>query len=330
MENIEFGRVYLIKDDEITSKVLHTNEQQLNEMNVNRIANSIIAGPTALEENGTLNFLGEYKKFLDQGYSVIRVADTFQLRYDENGLVSYGVDGKDMYMMISQNISMESYDKITSTVRLLTDSFNMEKQYIYNIHKHDSGNDYDYLDYGQTNPNYSMSEKLDILLREKLNRLTQEEQKMMDEYRNYDLKAILTSDHLSAKINNGDAGIIVITSDKTFEKTVTKLQHGAEIDWCLEQENLTNEGSIWNLVENNNSIIIQLCYGEAILWLNSYNKRTEYQQSELTRIMVDMKQIINDGYDLNMNAAICQNESFVQIENGEILEENNDNIKKSY
>ena len=330
MENIEFGRVYLIKDDEIIPRVLHTNEKQLNGMNANRIANSIIAGPTALEENGTSNFLDEYIDFLDQGYSVIRVADTFQLRYDENGLVSYDVDGKDMYIMISQNINMESYDMINSTVRLLTDSFHIEKQYIYNIHNHDSMNDYDYLDYGQTNPDYSMSEKLDVLLREKLNRLTQEEQKMMDEYRDYDLKAILTSDHLSAKINNGDAGVVVITPDKTFEKTVTKLQHGADIDWCLAQENLAYEGSIWDLVENNNTIIMQLCYGEAIIWLNSYDKRTEYQQSELTRIMTDIQQIIDSGYDLNIEAAICQNRVINKIENEEILGENNDNIKRAY
>ena len=155
-------------------------------------------------------------------------------------------------------------------------------------------------------------------------------EKMMDEYRDYDLKAILTSDHLSAKINNGDAGVVVITPDKTFEKTVTKLQHGADIDWCLAQENLAYEGSIWDLVENNNTIIMQLCYGEAIIWLNSYDKRTEYQQSELTRIMTDIQQIIDSGYDLNIEAAICQNRVINKIENEEILGENNDNIKRAY
>lgn len=165
--------------------------------------------------------------------------------------------------------------------------------------------DFDYFDTYQTNKKFSMLERLDLLLREK------------------------TGDYSNQIINHDNAATIVITPNNTHEKTVKKLQHGSEIVWSLVKEGLIDfdcTSPIWELSEQTHSIIIQLCRGEAILWLIPKEKRTTYQNQELSRIINNFQPIKEKGYNLEIIASICDNLSSYEIEYSEFL--NTDNMQK--
>lgn len=338
---IEFGYDYFIKDGKVAQRKLHTNKTELI-----RIANSLSYSCTipilALEEQKHLNAMTSqddyfkiYKDFLESNYTVIRIAYSFYFKFNDNKQIEkIQFYDKGIYAYVPIEMSKESYNKIMKIFNKEVQNTNSRNLYIYNVISHNSELDYDYLSSVQINRNYHISESLDVLLREKINCLTEEEKVMLNEYRDYDLKSILTVNYLDKKISHGNAGSIVITPNSTQERTIKKHQHGSEIRWSLYKEGLIdfdNDDCIWDLSEKTNSIIIQLCLGEAILWLNPLEKRTPYQQVELERILNSIYAIRDDGYRVDISAAICENHNFKQIKDDEILcsEQNSDNQKRT-
>ena len=323
--NFEIGELYLIKDGKFISKPLHTNKMELAKIaasfELKRSMISPILGIEEYKDNSAIDFpidyIRTYKDLLEDGYSIIRVTDNFEFSYDDYGVFK-GVKFayKKLDILIASTIDKTSYQQIINIYKDSSIGISDMDQYIYNLYQHPLGLDYDYLDFGQTNKNYSMLEKLDFLLREKTNNLNEEEQHIFDSYRNFDLVSILTREYEKSIIDRRNAGIIIITPDKTYEKNVTKLQHGTEIKWCLEKEGLSNfndDRTIWELVSDTNSIIVQLANSDVIIWLNKEEDRTTYQQSELDKLIDNLNYLKEQGYKVDINCALCKGSTFEEI-----------------
>lgn len=337
----EMGTVYFIKDGKITDRKLYTTSDELTR-GAETLSRSGTISMLALEEQQQIKnmlprntYLKVYKQFLEDDYTVIRVDNNFYVDVDDNNkITNITYADKKINTFVPLNVDQKSSELIMKIYNLAVKDTDIYNRYIYNVTNHNGELDYDYLSYSQLNSNYSMSDYLDVLLREKTNSLTEEEIVMFDEYRNYDLKSILTKNYLDKKISHLNAGTIVITPNNTQERTSKKMQHGDEICWSLYKDGLISyddHNSLWELSEKTNSIIIQLCLGEAIIWLNPNEKRTPYQQMELNRIIHSIENIKKEGYDVDISAAICENSFFRSIEADEILvnDQNSDNQKRT-
>lgn len=323
--NFEIGLLYLIKNGKVISKPLHTNKMELAKIaasfELKRTMISPILGVEEYKDNSFINFpinyIEIYKELLEDGYSVIRETDNFEFTYDDYGIFK-GVKFvyKKLDILIAPTIDKTSYQQIINMYNDASIDINDTNKYIYNLYYHKLGLDYDYLDYGQTNKNYSMFEKLDFLLRQKTDSLNKEEQYIFDSYRNFDLASILTREYEKSIIDRRNAGIIIITPNKTYEKNVTKLQHGTEIKWCLEKEGLSDfndDRTIWELVDDTNSIIVQLANSDVIIWLNNEEHRTPYQQMELDKLIDNLNNLKEQGYKVDIVSALCKGSNFEEV-----------------
>lgn len=332
--NFEIGELYLIKGGKVISKPLHTNRGELAKLaaSFNLKTNTIspILGIEEYEDNSfisfPINYIEIYKKLLDEGYSIIRTTDNFVFSYDDSGnLNAVSFVYKTLDILIPPIIDKTDYQKIIDTYKDASIGINEREHHIYNLYQHQLGLDYDYLDFIQTNRDYSMLEKLDFLLRQKTDNLSKDEQNIFDSYRNFNLVSILTCEYEKSIIDRRNAGVIVITPDKTYEKNVTKRQHGAEIKWCLEKEGLSSfsdDRTIWELVNDTNSIIVQLANSDVIIWCNEEEVRTPYQQDELEKLISHLDNLKEQGYKIDVYASLCKNSSFVEIDYKDINSSN--------
>lgn len=311
-ELISIGDVFLIKNGEITTKHIHTTFRLLKEKH-STLESLNIFPLNGIEESGN-NLIEYYSSFINDGYSVIRIGNLINFNFkDPKDIRKAGVE---IDCLIAGSITPDDYKIIYDIFSNLDSRLDTNYKHIYNyFYTNDGRLDHDYLDVGQTNKNYSMTEKLDILLREKIGLLTPDEKKEMADYRVFNLEDILTKNFRNNKINHTNAGSIVITENNIYKNTLTKLQHNAEIRKALMYEGyaLSDSDCIWNLSENTNSIIIQLALENFIVWANPIQKRTKFQQQQLTQIINQILTIKEHNDDLDYSAAICKNDYFDKI-----------------
>lgn len=133
----------------------------------------------------------------------------------------------------------------------------------------------------------------DLFMRDKLGKTTDSEKEMLEHFRTFDLERIVTAEDFKYPINNGRAGVIVITPDEFFTNSCSGTfgQHGsAASNIMLNKYNSLyrkhRDYSFINGPETFNSVMIQ-CTGEEkesefIIWTAS--KINEFQYEKLVNL----------------------------------------------
>lgn len=302
---IKVGEVFFIKDNICNSKDIHVTNEYLNKYSESHSNQTVPI--TSIEENCE-NVENYYSNLIKDGYSIIRKSIVLDLRTRE--AVNFQID-----CFIADNINSNDYKIIYDIYSEIDNQYSTPYKYIYNYFKDKNVVDYDYIKDDQSNPNYSMIQKLDILMREKLHLLTDDEKKQISDYRNFNLEDVLTKNFKGNIINHGNGASIVITENNIYKKTLTKIQHSCALKESLIADNLSfsDSDSIWDLSENTNSILIQLALNHVIIWANPIEKRTQFQKQELSNFINEVLSIKSNYNDLDCSSAICENSSFYSV-----------------
>jgi len=174
--------------------------------------------------------------------------------------------------------------------------------------------DYDYYDPSQ-NRGILSSEILPYFLKEKTGKLSLEEQEVFNTYRNFDLEKLLTYDiPKEYKLNNDNAGLIVISPDNIYASTCKRMQHKAELNMILGhiRPDIDSNSDIMEYTEKSRSIIIQVCKGELIMWFPRHIKK--YQADQIRTLIEAIKQINSiSKEDVIVSASECFNGKFVSV-----------------
>lgn len=129
-----------------------------------------------------------------------------------------------------------------------------------------------------------------IFAKEKLNLLSNKENKMVQAYRNFDLERLLTADNIfEYSLNNGGAGCISIFEDDIISSTATKMQHGEETKYHLRKRGLGDISDVSQAHVQFNLIEIQLYKDTLVIY--TPNNLNEYQKEQLLSILNQVKQI---------------------------------------
>lgn len=282
----EIGYLYILKDGKVSYSSLTLLKSEIQKIIASRIYNGIVCGVTSVEERDMLNsnssyFLSSetvYSELIKKGYSVIKVSNLFKIDSDFSN-----TGRSDVECFISKKINKADRDNINSLLSQIKDD-NINEYSLYNYYNGEYGNDFDF-NYTKNKGKYE--KVLDCFLREKTNELSDEERKMFDKYRNFDLEDLLTESNTKYSVNNANAGVIVISNSNIYKSTVKKQQHGEEVIYIYnyinkEYANELKNKPIEDVVLDSSSVIIQVNLNELIVWMPTI--RSEFQNSELQKI----------------------------------------------
>lgn len=274
---MNIGTVYLIKDGKVVNYELSINKTRLPKREGNPFISTVTSSIEDVNPLSTKSDFELYSSYLKAGYSVIKKAK--YLSFDDDITIT---DRNKITVMLPLKMNDED-------TKIVSDMFNEEAKnetntlYIESANKDELGFNYDYYMLN-TYSNFTASEYLSSFLDKKSNHLTQTEEDMFNKYYNFDLKTILTDDvALRYPVNNTDAGVMIITPDKVYKRTLRKLQHGPEL--CDLMSNIHHSDlkgkTILELLEYND-ILIQLSLGDAIIWMPK--EVNEYQLEQVSAL----------------------------------------------
>ncbi len=315
---MDVGKTYFFKDGEVKFINLTITEEELDKA-CDEIKDHIRLPLVSSEEhslNSNINYtntstLEIYKQYIDAGYSVIRYTKIFDVDYEgATASLSTKCD-----CVVALNITEKDASNIQGIFETLEPKKAFDKGYIYNIHKNMFDEiDYDYYDPSQ-NRGILSSEILPYFLKEKTGSLTEEDKEVVNSYRNFNLEKLLTEDiPKEYKLNNDNAGMIVIAADNMYVSTCKKMQQKSEINMILGHINpdIDQNSTIMEFTENSRNIIIQVCKSELIIWIPKYIK--SYQVDQL-KVLIDVIRQIDSKIKepISVSASVCTNGDYTPI-----------------
>lgn len=329
---MDIGKAYFFKDGQVRYINLTITEEELDaacaEVNTHMIIPLVSSEEHGFNPNVNLtntSTLEIYKQYIKAGYSIIRYCKTFDMDYTSaNITLSTKCD-----CVVSLKITEEDAFNIQSIFESLEPKKAFDKGYVYNINRNMFNEiDYDYYDPSQ-NRGILSSEILPYFLKEKTGKLSPVEQEIFDTYRNFDLEKLLTYDiPKEYKLNNDNAGLIVIAPDNMYVSTCKRMQHKAEVNMILGhiRPDLDSNLDIMEFTEKSKSIIIQVCKGELIMWFPRHLK--SYQANQIRTLVDVIKQINNRSKEaIIVSASECYNGEFVSIIETNYMSDSLDNNK---
>ena len=315
---MDIGKTYFFKDGQVKFINLTITEEELDaacaEVNTQMripLVSSEEHGFNPNVNHTNTSTLEIYNQYIKAGYSVIRYCRIFDMDYtNANITLSTKCD-----CVVSLKITVEDAFNIQSIFESLEPKKAFDKGYVYNINRNMFNEiDYDYYDPSQ-NRGILSSEILPYFLKEKTGKLSLEEQEVFNTYRNFDLEKLLTYDiPKEYKLNNDNAGLIVISPDNIYASTCKRMQHKAELNMILGhiRPDIDSNSDIMEYTEKSRSIIIQVCKGELIMWFPRHIKK--YQADQIRTLIEAIKQINSiSKEDVIVSASECFNGKFVSV-----------------
>lgn len=303
LQSFKIGELYFFKDNVIKVENITTNEDLIRDV-CRQMPLSCEIDLIGKEEYDIVSIINDndhkyndediYRKYLDDGYSIIKVANLYNVNNTSCDLA----DAKKVTCMVSYNINKNVRNNINKTILEIEQEIEkVEKKEIIieNFIIGDLGKNYDKYS-GPDKRNHTKSvDALDYFLREKTNELTEDEKVMFKKYREFNLEDLLTIDYKSIyPINNSNSGVIIITEDKTVSSTCKKDQHGLEIidiTNVLHPNLDTKKMNVNERVNATSDICVQIFTGDMII--NLPDNMNEYQIDQLN-ILMDNTRLIND------------------------------------
>ena len=136
----------------------------------------------------------EYTDYWERGIPVIHVTNDFKER---NGHVDM-IPGKNLTVFLPNSVSRENASELLKQLDDITASFDGESYYTNLIYVKDKlkyGYDYEcYPSQCTQGPKFPFQEAVKLFLRDSFHELSQEEAKMFDEARTFNMKTLLSSD----------------------------------------------------------------------------------------------------------------------------------------
>ena len=321
-----YGQIYFFKNGQIQSSNLTITEDKLLNTLKTRQERGIILSDEEeklLPSNTDKVFpYTPYLKLIEEGYSIIR----YQEYYDINKLPVVDI-------ILAEQITSVDRENIEACTQKLNSP---KHNHIYNYVNSPYGKRFEFYD-GLLSNNYSNKpitsiptlQVLPYYLKDKTDELTEDEKKMFEKYRHYDLVDVLIGNNQSKYplINNSNAGVIVISSNKTEASTLKEMKHSKEFKVILKflHPNLkfNRRFSIMDIVNDTNDILIQLYDHQLILWLPE--KLNNYQINELKKLIIQVKEINknclkNHQSLVDMYSSFCEGD-IAELEDIEALEE---------
>ncbi len=222
--------IYIIKDGNLIQKKSKFKE------NSQISTDELCLLKMTSDEEITENIENVYKCLLDNGYTVIR-------KTNRNCQIFLGY-------------TIKKIDK-SLILKIIENSIKNKKVEIYNRVKSSYGREYEVISINNTNVNIVVK----ILLDEKYNELDEEEKKILNNYRNFDLKKLLIHEN-NGIINNSNSGVMIITTKELICSTLKKKNCKEQINSIL--ENFYNKEDIDKLnivtiqIQGNKKIIVDM------------------------------------------------------------------------
>lgn len=212
-------------------------------------------------------------------------------------------------LFIASNITKEDATLIIKNEdQFLAENENRRVE-IHNRVNYEKADEYDYVDSLQSvrckeEKKEKILEIINTFLNEKNNQLNKYQKEMLDHYRRFDLERMLTTDERQKyALNDGNAGVIVITPDTTYASTCRKEQHGAQVTSIMQNYYYNDFQKNRNFTfmpssaepegpEVFHSIMIQVSYDEnypLIMW--KPEKINEFQYQQLIKLTKEIKKI---------------------------------------
>lgn len=301
------GFVYFIKNGEVKVEELTYN------LNCTLEKKPFIGRSTIIsleeEKNGVLecDVMKIYRSYLDSGYSVVRIAPLFDIS-DEKIEVS---DVCQMDIIVNQTIGLKDAFYLRNIVediesRNICDFYS---SYLYNEHINMFGVlDYDYHATNQGR-GIACSSVLPYFLNEKLGTLNTKEKIVVSAYRNFDLdRMLMDGTSKNYLLNNGNAGVIVVSDSKVYKSTVKKMQHGEEFDVILSQiskrGHLFSNSGFKEMIENPEFVFISLYLKNLVVWANTKDEMNDFQKEYLKNLAYHLKDLNQELTDKGDNELI--------------------------
>lgn len=188
-----------------------------------------------------------------------------------------------LFITVPEEITVESLETVKRLVEKICSTYLIDDMSFQNL----LGDNRDYRQYsGEGN----LMAQLEVFCKEKLGTLTKEEQEYLNDYRKFDLEALMSKDMSSNLINNENAGVIVISPTKYSEAVTTEMYHEPEIKKIIGDSLTEHEFELFNccgICRKTQSIIIQIFKSNFCLWmppLNEENKLSDFQMAMLEQI----------------------------------------------
>ena len=245
--------IYIVKDGNLIQKKSKFEEN--NQIAIDELC--LLKMTTNKKDNVSLENV--YTCLLDNGYTVIRTTNR-----NSQIFLGYIIKKKDKELILN----------------LIEDTIKNKQVQIYNRVKTSYGKDYEIISINDKD-NVKIATK--ILLDEKANELDEKEKKILNSYRDFDLKKLLLHEN-NEIINNSNSGVMIITNKELICSTLRKKNCKDQINSII--ENLYNEGNSNKL----NIINIQIQSDKKII-IDIPEKINEFQYKALTSIIKLIKSL---------------------------------------
>lgn len=230
-----------------------------------------------------------YAPLVDNGYSIIKA---YKIQ-DFGRVIDFYIPNK-----ISKEDATEVYKFALEIPRRPKEN----KYRIHNRVKTQIGNEFEFVNmddqYFKTNQILHMNDILKLFLRDKAGLTNEYEKEMLNYYRKFDLKRILTeNDRKKFLLTNRNAGVIVITPNEKICSTCKKENHGSQILSIISNEfyDIYKKKPNFNVVEGPEifkSIIMQFSNDEFYPIITfKPEKITEYQYKKLVETIKEVRKI---------------------------------------
>ncbi len=244
--------IYIVKDGNLIQKKSKFEEN--NQIAIDELC--LLKMTTNKKDNVSLENV--YTCLLDNGYTVIRLTNRISQIF-----LGYIIKKKDKELILN-----------------LINTISNKKIEIYNRIKTSYGRECEIISINDSN-NGKLAIKM--LLNEKTNELDEKEKKILNSYRDFDLKKLLLHEN-NEIINNSNSGVMIITNKELICSTLRKKNCKDQIDSII--ENLYNEGNSNKL----NIINIQIQSDKKII-IDMPEKINEFQYKALTSIIKLIKSL---------------------------------------
>jgi len=297
---MDSGNIYFIKNGKVLSFKLEYDKEFILSKLENRFDDYYSTAISNEEKEFSRDYNSDdammiYRNFLDEGYSVVRIAPLFHFSLNEEEKIqnsnNYHVD-----VMVSLNVGFEDASILQEVVEKLEENgYTKGHSAIYLRNEHINmfqNKDYDLW---ISNHGAPCSSVLPYFLKEKLQTLNEEEKRVVSYYRNFDLdRMLLENEAQSFPLTNDNAGVIVVDKEEVYESTTKKLQHGEEFNTIFsnlgKEELILSCDFLWDKADVLENILIQVCFKEIIIWAPEVSKLNDYQKEYLK----DLSYRLND------------------------------------